>query len=248
VEPFGGSAVVLLNKPPSKVEVINDVNHDIVNFFRQLRERKRSLITRMGRFEYSRYLYQSWLSDWRNDNFPDAPLERAARWAYLQLLGFSGSFGAGWRHSREKNLASEYYRRVARLEKVARRLRRVQIEESDFAEVIATYDSSETVFYVDPPYLGLGTHQAGDTYYGVEFPLERHQELARILNSVRGKVVLSYYPYPLLDEWYADWRRHAIPQWVTSKMRKGEGTSNQATELLLFNYEPMPLFRGEGDV
>jgi DNA adenine methylase len=98
---------------------------------------------------------------------------------------------------------------VEALSDIADRLLRVQIENRPAVEVIRLYDSPETLFYCDPPYL----HETrGDAKaYGFEMDTVQHHELAQILNQCRGKVAISGYRCDAMDTWYADWRRYDAP-------------------------------------
>jgi DNA adenine methylase len=93
----------------------------------------------------------------------------------------------------------------ATLPAVAERFRRVQIENLPWQEIIRRYDTSETLFYCDPPYMLSTRNSHGE--YAYEMTVEEHQELAEALNNIKGHVVLSGYASPEYDEWYRDWKR-----------------------------------------
>ena len=152
VEVFGGSAAVLLTKKPSPIEIYNDLNSDIVNFMLQVRNNLPALQWYLSFTPYSRELYERWLKEWRQGKKPADDMERAARWFFLQCSSVNGKFGSSWWCSKVRNRAQGYCTLVDRLMEVARRMRGVQIEQRDFREVIPTYDSEETLFYLDPPY------------------------------------------------------------------------------------------------
>ena len=104
---------------------------------------------------------------------------------------------------------SRWLNRIEALWAVAERLRRVQIENDDAFNVIKRYDSEDTLFYCDPPY----PHESRrDTNaYGYEMSVSDHKKLAKLLHSVKGKVALSGYKCPLMDELYDDWVRVDFP-------------------------------------
>jgi DNA adenine methylase len=111
----------------------------------------------------------------------------------------------------------------------------VYIENLNFRECIRRYDGPETLFYCDPPYVGK---EKG--YPEHPFGEQDHRDLAAILHGARGKVVLSYYPHPLIDELYPDWRRDERQFMVSSYGITGRSkakTKPRATELLLMNFE-----------
>src|SRR5690606_19706600 len=117
----------------------------------------------------------------------------------------------------------------AGLPAVVERFRRVQIDNLPWQEIIRKYDTPETLFYCDPPYL-LSTRK-GYAAYQYEMTTEEHRELAEVLNSVRGHVVLSGYASPEYDEWYAGWERIEFD--VAMFARPDQGRSrDRRTEVL----------------
>lgn len=118
---------------------------------------------------------------------------------------------------------------VEGLSEIVQRLLRVQIENAPALEVIARYDSPETLFYCDPPYLH-GTR--GDAKaYGFEMTDEEHRELAEVLRGVRGKVAISGYASALYDELYAGWTR------VEAPTRMIHSSKGERAEVLWVNYD-----------
>lgn len=212
VEPFGGSAAVLLNKEPSPVEVYNDINGEVVTLFRVLRDRPEELHRALALTPYSREEYV------RSLEIPDDldDVERARRIVVKYRMSFGGKgstasagrWGYNVSHS-SRGMASRVSSWLSAIDEivpaVAERFRRVQIEGLCFTDVIPRYDTPETLFYCDPPYM-LST-RGDDKCYGDEMTDEQHKELADLLNSVKGMVVLSGYASPEYDEWYAGWER-----------------------------------------
>lgn len=241
VEVFGGSAAVLITKNPSPVEIYNDLNSDIVNFMLQVRDNLPALQKYLLYTLYSRELYEQWLEEWRQDRKPADNMERAARWFFIQCSSVNQRFGSSWRCSKIKNIAQEYYRFVGRLPEVASRMRSVQIEHEDFRKVIPIYDSEETLFYLDPPY-DL-TASGLDAWYGTGFSTKDHCDLAEILSQIQGKAIVSYCPSPLIDSLYRGWSRTEITATRSVRDVRKRNGRKAASELLLCNYEPLPLFR-----
>ena len=208
---FGGSAVVLLNLPPFPVETYNDLDSELVNFFRVLRDHYRELERLIVLTPFSRRELE--IACQKDTNLSD--LERArrfyvrarqtrtglaqksseGRWAHCVLTSRAGMAGA----------VSRYLGSVDRLAEIAQRFHRVQIENAPALEVIRRYDTPQTVFYLDPPYVHSSR---GDTSaYAFEMTNGEHVDLARQLNGIRGKVVLSGYRTDLYDRLYKGWRR-----------------------------------------
>jgi DNA adenine methylase len=208
---FGGSAAVLLNVRPYPVETYNDLDSELVNFFATLRNQGPKLIKAIGLTPFSRE--ELILACTPENNL--TRLERArrfyirarqtrtglaqtsseGRWAHCVLTSRAGMAGA----------VSRWLGSVEGLSEITQRLQRVQIENAPALEVIQRYDTPETVFYLDPPYV----HDArGDAAaYGFEMTDQDHVELAAVLNRIRGRAVLSGYRTELYDDLYSDWER-----------------------------------------
>jgi len=230
-EPFAGSAAVLLAKLPSEVEVINDINSDIINFFLQIRDNFDALHHKLTYTPYSHMLYRSWLKEFKLGRRPEDKVEWAARWFYLQDTCVSGAFGGGWGFSQIINHAERFAYKVDRLDLLSQRLRRVYIENVDYTECVQKWDGEDTLFYIDPPYL------VGEDYYRAKFD---HIWLSLLLAQVKGKVVLSYYEGEAVRELYTHW---SVVEIRTFKSVPLGEEMPEAREILLFNFEPYPLFR-----
>ncbi|HVB59603.1 MAG: DNA adenine methylase [Ktedonobacteraceae bacterium] len=235
-EPFGGSAAVLLNREPSPIETYNDLDSEIVNFFRVLREQKEALIEAIGLTPFSREEFELAITPLPQDI---SDLERArrffirarqvrtglaqtasaGRWANCVLTSRAGMAGA----------VSRWLGSVEGLSEIVQRLLRVQIENAPAIDVINRYDSEETLFYCDPPY----PHSSrGDSRaYGYEMTDEEHRELACVLHNVKGKVALSSYHCDIMDELYSGWRR------IEAEPKNCHSIKKLRTEVLWVNYE-----------
>ena len=242
-EPFAGSLALLWAKSKSKVECVADINQDIVYFYQALRD-SGSNQAMMEAFQWqcmnlpdSRELYQDLFKKWHRGWRPEHPVERAAIWYFIQCLSVNGK--RGWSFSPVFNKAEFWQLHVQRLPWFASRLRSVQIEHQDFRKFIPQWDRPTTLFYCDPPYVGVPGIKE---YYGSGFTEQDHRDLAVILNQIAGKAIVSYYPHPLVDELYKGWHRQVIKVIKgPSAVNPGEDTLS-AEELLLFNFPPLPLF------
>ncbi len=237
-EPFAGSGAVLLNRPPSPVETYNDLDGEVVNFFRVLREQKETLTEAIGLTPFSREEFGLACT-----LEPDlAPLERARRFyvrARQVRTGLAQTATIGrWANCKDTSRAgmsgvvSRWLGGVEALPQIAERLLRVQIENRPALDVIALYDAPGSVFYCDPPYL----HETrGDSSaYGYEMTNTQHEELADSLNSVQGKVAISNYQCDLMD------RLYPAPKWfkTTGLERTIHSTKDKRSEALWTNYNP----------
>lgn len=198
-EPFGGSASILLAKPSVNVEVYNDLNGDLVNFFLTLRDHRYELIEKIWLTPFARSLYQQWMQEWK-DGTPLDPIERSARWFFLQRGSFSGKFGAGFGASKLRR--SGFWSATDRLYEVADRLRDVVIEQLPWQDCFRRYDSPKTLFFCDPPYLGAET--INETYRTE--PID-HTELSTLLHQCKGKVLLTHGAHEQIGQLYHDWHR-----------------------------------------
>lgn len=209
-EPFGGSAAVLLNRKPSPVETYNDIDGDVVNFFKVLRDNRKELIREIGLTPFSREEFIRAIQE-PNDGISD--LERARRFyirARQARTGLAQTASQGrWATCRNTSrrgmggAVSRWLGSARDLVDIAARLLRVQIENRDANKVIRAYDSEGTLFYCDPPY----PHESrGDSKaYGFEMTDQEHEELAEILHDVKGKVAISGYHCDVMDRLYGDW-------------------------------------------
>ncbi|MEC1395323.1 DNA adenine methylase [Bacillus velezensis] len=243
VEPFGGAAHVIANKPQMGHEVYNDIDGHVVNFLMQVRKDPKAMQQACESIPYSRALYEKW----KTEDYPQNDFDRAVRWFYMNRSGISKGNAeevpqTGWRHSTQsgQNPAGGYISACAAFESFANRMKGVMIECKDFRNIIEKYDSPDTLFYVDPPYVGR------ERFYAGGFTEKDHRELARLLNQVKGKVVLSYYDDPLILEIYPNWESETFSAY--KQVVGGSGKSRGAEELLLFNYKitQLSLFDQEG--
>jgi DNA adenine methylase len=215
-EPFGGSAAVLLNRPPANVETYNDLDGDVVTFFRVLRDDGDRLLQALSLTPFSREEFELACSE------PEETLsdfERARRFfirAGQVRTGLAQTATIGrWSNCKQTSrngmsgAVSRWLGKVKGLPEIVERLLRVQIENRPAVDVIRLYDSPQTLFYLDPPYV----HESRKDVraYGEEMSEEDHRLLAEVLHSVEGMVALSGYRCALMDELYSDWKRIDAP-------------------------------------
>ena len=235
-EPFAGSAAILINRPPSPVETYNDLDGEVCNFFRVLREQPKELTRAIGLTPFSREEFAAACTL----DAKQTPLERARRF-YIRArqvrTGLAQTATVGrWANCKNTSRAglsgviSRWLGGVEALPEIAERLLRVQIENRPAIDVMQLYDAPGTLFYCDPPYVHA---TRGDSKaYGYEMTDEEHEELADALNSAQGKVALSNYACPLLDRLYPKKRWYKY----TCKPRTNHATKGQRVEVLWTNY------------
>ena len=212
IEPFGGAASVLLQKPRCYAEVYNDLDGEIVNVFRvmQCPEKRALLIDKLRFTPYSRAEFNlAWEPT-------DDEVEQARRVIIRAQMSF-GSAGAtkgstGFRRDTERRYTTvmqDWVRYPECLPPIIERMIGVQLETRPALDVIRTNDqSSDTLFYVDPPYLHDTRVMDGSTrYYRHEMTNADHAELLDRLNQVQSMVVLNGYPSELYENALQGWSR-----------------------------------------
>jgi len=234
-EPFGGSAAVLLNRAPAPIETYNDLDNEVVNFFRVLREQKAQLIEAIALTPFSR---EEFYYACRPPEFPISRLERARRFfvrARQVRTGLAQTASLGrWANCKDTSrsgmsgVVSRWLGSVAMLPEVVERLLRVQIENRPAVEIIELYDGPDTLFYCDPPY----PHETrGDAKaYGFEMSDSEHERFAEVLLGIKGRAAVSGYDGPLYSRLFEKWRRIEAPA------RKCHSIKKLRREILWLNY------------
>jgi len=215
VEPFGGGAAVLFAKAPSPIEVYNDIDSAIVNFFRVLREThlRDELVRQLELTPYSREEYHNYRA-WAKAGEPETELpynpqspftleeqraiEKARRFFVLNQQGFSAIYAGSWRFAHnDPRVVEQYWSTLDKLHAVGNRLKRVQIEHDSFEHVIPRYDHEEAFFFLDPPY--VPDTRVSPEVYRHEMTIEDHKRLVEILLLTEGMVMLTGYDHPVYD-------------------------------------------------
>lgn len=206
VESFGGAASVLLSKPPTPVEIYNDLDGKITRLFRVLRDNGNELQRRLSLTPYSEIEFNQ--SDEPTTDEIELARRDFVRWR--QSIGGRGDAFSYTLHRVRRGMAdvvSGYLSAIDdQLPLIVERLRSVQFLCRPAIDVIRTWDSPETLHYCDPPYLAETRHESSRDVYGYEMTEEDHCELANVLNTCTGKVILSGYPSELYSDLYRDWR------------------------------------------
>jgi len=233
VEPYCGSLAVLLAKPQSAMETVNDLDGDLMTFWRVLRDRTADLERACALTPHSRVEHRA------SHDLAGCDEVEVARRIWVQLTqGRTGTRRkTGWRHyvkptgtTAFPDYLSGY---LARMAPAAERLGRVSLESMPALDLIAKYGAERDVLlYVDPPYLSTARGWSGDGYVCEMKDAESHRELAAALRSARAAVVLSGYASDLYDlDLYPDWHRHAM---VSGTGQGADGWQNR-TEVLWSN-------------
>lgn len=200
-------------------EVYNDINGDLVNFWKYIKQHPEAFVTELNQYLVSREMFDTFAQ-----HEPKTELERAIRF-YFQL---ACSYG-----SRSKNfciMQGYKYMPLRNLEKVkaaSERLKQVIIEKQDFEKLIARFDTPNTFFYLDPPYYTkehLYDREDANAF-------TKHDKLAVILSQIKGKFLLSYNNDPFIRTLYQGFTIDEVEAQYTVS-----GAFQTETELLIRNY------------
>lgn len=236
VEPFAGAAWVLFAKPPSDVEILNDIDEELVTFFRVLREKPEELIASfewelVARAEFTRLatLDPTTLTD----------IQRAHRFYYLIMAGWGGELNyprfqtsiSDGGHGNRLIGAIKHLRE--RLLPVHQRLKTVIIERLDWAACIDRYDREKVVMYIDPPYPDNKCNYAHNMR-----SWEEHQRLADRLHNTKCQWILSSYDKPEIRKLYAQHYIISVQAFSGMNVKKNEGPRVLNEEVLITNFLP----------
>lgn len=221
LEPFFGSGAVFFNKPRSHIETINDLDGDVVNLFKWMKNDPEKLAHGIYHTPYSRQVYE--------DTYkiePGDSLDRAV-WSCIRLCmghGFRTNGGkVGWKRDiqgRERAYAALDWKTLPeRLYEAAERLRGVQIEHRPAIDLIKDYNYENVLIYCDPPYM-LGTRHGKQ--YRHEMDDKDHEELLDALVRHKGSVVISGYGTELYDSVLVGWDRYEKTSYTQSQTKKQE--------------------------
>lgn len=208
-EAYGGAASVLLRKSRSYAEVYNDLDGEIVNVFRVLRNPKQAkkLNTLIALTPYSR-------ADYDESFIPtDDPIEQARRTLFRSASGWSGrgvlgektGFRIYSKQSRNATPANDWRNFAPHIQSFITRLQGVYIENRPALEIIQRHDADDALHYVDPPYV-LSTRDSGRDYRH-ELTNDDHRELGEVLAKCKGFVIVSGYRCDLYDQLFDGWTR-----------------------------------------
>lgn len=228
-EPFCGGAAVFFAKEPSPVEVINDVNSELINFYRTVQNDFVGLEKEVRISLHSRRLHKDAQVIYENPHMFSEVKRAWAVWV-LASQSFSSILDGSWGYDVKKGSTTKKIsnKRESFTEDLAIRLQNVQIECTDALRIITSRDSPETFFYCDPPYYN------SDCGHYDSYSKEDFTALLQKLSSIEGKFLLSSYPSDVLKEFTAKygWKNKSFEQKVS--VNKGAGKSK--TEVLSWNY------------
>jgi len=226
IEVFGGALSVLYAKEPTKLEVVNDINSELINLHRAIRNNPQTLSIYLNTLLISRELFE----DIKKTKLkPRNNIERAAFYLYRLSQSFGGkgdNFAMSAKAGRKpKDIYKSY-------QKWSKRLKGVTIENKSFDVLIPQHDGKDAFFYLNPPYVST------ESYYKNigEFGIKEHKKLAFILKSIQGKFLLSYNDCDIIRELYGDFKIVPTKEIEYSLGKNVHKKSKRVKEVFILNY------------
>ena len=222
IEPFFGAGWVYFGKEPSKVEVINDIDKELINMFRMIKYHAPE-IERVLEYEFSG---RDMFEEYKHCTVEYlTEIQRAVRFLYLISQSFAGkgeTFGYG---TTSKPASQIFYQGV--LGNIKERLRNTYVENKSFEDIIKRYDRPHSFFFCDPPYF----ETAG---YGNEFGEQEHLLLRDTLSQIKGKFMVTINDHHKVREWYKDFNIEEVQ--VSYSIAKEQKARKEYGELMITNY------------
>lgn len=237
VEVFGGAGHLLFAKRPSEIEVFNDLDSNVYIFYKVVRERMAELVDKINWSPFSRDEYDFDKAHLYDENVDE--VEKARRFFMVTKMEGVAGFNTSIRANSETKYVVAYLRNaVERFEMIRERLKYVSIEHKDFREIIRLYDSKDTFFYLDPPYI-INTRLSRSKMYKHEMSNEDHKDLVNMLLRVKGKCLLSGYDneiYRTLE--HNGWHTSSFTvRESRNNLNNGSNVHKYVTEKIWYNYE-----------
>lgn len=229
-EPFAGGAALFFSKEPSEIEVLNDLNTELINFYKVMRQDFVSLQKKVNITLHSRRQHKDASVIYNNPHlFND--LDRAWAVWVLASQSFASMIDSSWGYDKSKNTTSKkiHNKGVAFTEEYAIRLQNVQLECADAIYIIKSRDTADAFHYCDPPYYNSDCgHYGGYSIYDFE-------RLLQALSEIKGKFLLSSYPSEILASYV---KKHGwYQQSVEQRVSVNKGAGKVKVEVMTANYE-----------
>lgn len=222
VEPFFGAGWVYFGKEPSKVEVINDIDKELINMFKMIKYHAPE-IERMLEYEFSG---RDMFEEYKHCSIEYlTEIQRAIRFLYLISQSFASRGGVYGYGTNTKPSPQIFYKGV--LGEIKERLRNTYVENKSFDDIIQRYDRDYTFFFCDPPYFET-------TGYGNEFGEKEHLLLRELLSNINGKFLLTINDHPQVRKWYKEFNISEVK--VAYSVSKEQKARKEYEELIITNY------------
>lgn len=233
VEVFGGTGAVLMNKIPSKVEIYNDFNSHLTNFFEVIRSHRDEFFEQLDQLIVSEDLYKYFY-----DNIDNSPndIERAIRYFYIMSFCHKGKFNGGFSVIPDADYIQKLQWKKACLTYISKRMKNCLVTNKSYEKVITGNNREDVLLFLDPPYVNT------EGYYkqlAGQFTQQDHIKLRDLLKKHKGTFVLSYEADPFVSDLYSDFM-------ILGKNKYRPGKGEYAEEVLVTNRkETITLFSEE---
>ena len=226
VEVFGGAGSVLYQKEPSKLEIFNDINSELINLHRIIRNNPQSLSIYLKDLLISREIF----NDIKTKHLKGRNNIEKAAFYFYQLTQSFGSKGDNFAMSakagrKPKNIYRNF-------KTVSERLKFVTIENMSFSKLIPLYDKDDTFFYIDPPYVETESYYKNTGGFGIA----EHEELADLLSNIKGRFLLSYNDSVVVRELYRGFNIKTTKEVKYGLGKNAQGKNKVVNELFITNY------------
>jgi DNA adenine methylase len=233
VEPFCGGANILFNKERSKKEIINDLDINIINIYRALRDESKEFIRRLNICKYCEDTFERAskksllpFDDYLDHAINEFIIRRMSRGGLKKNFAWSKRMRGG-----QPGDVNAWETAIENLPFLSKRLQEVYILNKKAIDIIQNFNEENTMIYCDPPY--LHETRVSKSVYSSEMNTDDHIELAHILNSFSGKVMISGYDSPLYKRLYKEWNVEKKKIVNHSSQQKSK---NKKTEVIWKNY------------
>ena len=239
VDVFGGGGSVVYNKRPvSPITVYNDLSSEVYVFFKVLRERYDELHHLLEYTPFSCQLFKEAYTKLREEKSEGlSELERAWYWFILIRQSFASKGDSFARGIADRNFSKSFQSSISNLKDLSDFFKGISIDNIDYWDLMQKYDSENTLFYCDPPYLAQCGSKASSEGYFNSFSFEDHKLFLDRIKTLKGKVCVSHYKVDLYDSELSDWRKVYFERKITTVKVKDGGKSPVATEGIYCNYE-----------
>lgn len=236
LEPFFGSGAVFFNKQRSKIETINDLDNDVVNFFRCMAEDPEKLSGKISMIPYARVVFERSVDEMINAFKSDIPdYDRAVYFVAKTMMGHGfrtceirTGFKRDIQGRQAAYAAGDWANLPEVIVKMANRLKGVQIENRPAVRLIREFNYPNVLIYADPPYVRSSRSCSRDLYK-YEMTDDDHEELMDVLTKHRGPVIISGYENPIYDAYLSGWKKETIEARTQ--------VAGRSTEVLWMNFD-----------
>jgi DNA adenine methylase len=229
-EAFCGGAALFFAKQPSEVEVINDINQNLVNFYRVLKTDFAALKSEIDKTLHSRDMHLKARIIYDHPTLFE-PIERAWALWVCSKQGFAAKLDGTWGYDKGKNTTSKKIQNAkdAFTDLLQKRIEHTQIECADALRIIRTRDSIDTFHFVDPPYINSDCG-----HYEGTFNEQNFSELLELMSGLSGKFMLTMFPHAILSGFIErhNWKVVEVERAISAS----KASRRRQVELIVMNY------------